>query len=222
MELLQRWRASNWRTKHISRVKCVSRVHYSTGGTVLMAGLTAQLPHREVQLWARLAPRARVCQGGVTHEPAVRASEHRLEEGSSLAIWSTTPKVTLHVGCISECDSVFCFVFVCTKLQSSAYVSRGSKYSVKRKTTFSLLSMELLSTLSSFSHEKKKSIMDLQTLFSWCWLQPTHPEVNDTKSTDTVLILAWWKHTSPWPGLFGSGHIWICEDMHEVPETDGH
>lgn len=78
------WNVSGWRLKlkqticsgatsevesfqlenqHISRVKCVSRVHYSTGGTVLMAGLTAQLPHRDPQLWAWLAPQARDCQG---------------------------------------------------------------------------------------------------------------------------------------------------------------
>lgn len=41
--------------RHISRAKCVSRVHYSTGGAVPVAGLTVQLPHRELQLWAWLA-----------------------------------------------------------------------------------------------------------------------------------------------------------------------
>lgn len=41
--------------QHISRVKCVSRAHYSTGGAVPVAGLTVQLPHGELQLWALLA-----------------------------------------------------------------------------------------------------------------------------------------------------------------------
>lgn len=107
--------------QHISRVKCVSRAHYSTGGMVLMAGLTAQLPHGEPQLWARLAPRAWDCQGlgwgGVTHEPAVRASEPRLEEGSILAICCTTSKVTLHVGCMADCGSVF-VLCLCVRLLS--------------------------------------------------------------------------------------------------------
>lgn len=71
LKQLAQWNVGRWRLKlkwticsgappevegfqlenqHISRVKCVSRVHYSTGGTVFVAGLTAQLPHGELQL----------------------------------------------------------------------------------------------------------------------------------------------------------------------------
>lgn len=57
--------------------------------------------------------------GGVTHEPAVRASEPRLEEGSILAICCTTSKVTLHVGCMADCGSVFVLCLcVCVRLLS--------------------------------------------------------------------------------------------------------
>lgn len=50
----------------------------------------------------------------MTPEPAVRTTERRLEEGSSLTICCTTAKVTLYVGCVSEWESVFvCMGNVC-------------------------------------------------------------------------------------------------------------
>lgn len=75
-----------------------------------MAGLTAQLPHRTTALSTAGIMGLGLPGGGgggLTHEPAVRTSELRLEEGSSLAIWCTTSKVTLHAGCMSDCGSVF-------------------------------------------------------------------------------------------------------------------
>lgn len=75
-----------------------------------MAGLTARLPGKVLRRGVCLAPGAPDCQGAVTPEPAVGGSECRLDEGSSLTICCTTAKVTLYVGCVSECDSVF----VCT------------------------------------------------------------------------------------------------------------
>lgn len=139
------WNVSGWRLKlkqticsgatpevesfqlenqHISRVKCVSRVHYSTGGTVLMAGLTAQLPHRDPQLWAWLAPRARDCQkwagggreeGGDTwarcqgewaHAGGGQQSHHLVHDIQS------HPACGLHVW-LWQC---VCFIFLCLKL----------------------------------------------------------------------------------------------------------
>lgn len=79
-----------------------------------MAGLTARLPGWVLTVRVWLAPEPLDCQGAVTPEPAVRATERSLDEGNSLAICCTTAKVTLYVGCVSECENVF----VCPKLYS--------------------------------------------------------------------------------------------------------
>lgn len=62
-----------------------------------MEGLTARQPSIVLRLGVWLAPGVLCCQGAATPEPAVRASEHRPDEGSSLTICCTTAKVTLYV-----------------------------------------------------------------------------------------------------------------------------
>lgn len=77
--------------QHISRVKCVSRVHYSTGGVVPVAGLTAQLPHGELQFWARLAQGVRCqsewAQAGGGHHPRHLVHDTQSHPAFGLQVW---------------------------------------------------------------------------------------------------------------------------------------
>lgn len=59
-------------------------------------------------------------------EPAVRATERRLDEVSSLTICCTTAKVTLYVECVSECESVS----VCVSMWMCECVHRASALKV--------------------------------------------------------------------------------------------